>query len=59
MLFNQPRESLARKPRRSGLGQPSLVQSGLQRRPQLDCVVSGKPRIRLEMMLFWISNEPP
>jgi hypothetical protein len=26
---------------------------------QVDWVGSGRPRIRLEMMLFWISNEPP
>ena len=26
---------------------------------QVDCVGSGRPRMRLEMMLFWISAEPP
>jgi len=26
---------------------------------QVDWVGSGRPRMRLEMMLFWISNEPP
>jgi hypothetical protein len=28
-------------------------------RAQVDWVGSGRPRMRLEMMLFWISNEPP
>ena len=27
--------------------------------PYVDWVVSGRPRIRLETMLFWISAEPP
>ena len=38
---------------------PAASRRAMAGAPQVDWVLSGRPRMRLEMMLFWISADPP